>query len=112
MTPTEKGLTKHHDFVWTCLEALEVGERIKGPDLMDRAAIPDRRLLYQIVKDLRKNGFLVGAIKDASGGYFAIKDEQDLNRSTRSLRATGNDLLQTAREMEMTFYKRELETEI
>lgn len=108
-SPIECGLTQHHAFIWTTLQALEVGERIKGPDLMNRASINDKRLLYQLIKDLRKNGFLVGAIKDASGGYFEIRDINDLNRTIGSLRKSGSDLLQTAHDMEMTFYKKELE---
>lgn len=103
-------LTTQHQFVWQTLELLEDGERILGPNLQARAAIPDRRTLYHIINDLRRYGFLVGSSKSSgSGGYFEIRDEQDLNKTLSDLRNSAFSLLSTAKRIELTFYKQELD---
>lgn len=103
-------LTTQHQFVWNTLQLLEEGERILGPDLQARAAIRDRRTFYHIINDLRKYGFLVGSSKSSgSGGYFEIRDEQDLNKTLSDLRNPALSLLSTAKQIEQTFYKQELD---
>lgn len=103
-------LSQQHQFVWNTLQLLEDGERILGPDLQARAAIPDRRTLYHIINDLRKYGYLVGSSKTSgSGGYFEIRDEQDLNKTLNDLRNSAFSLLSTAKTVELSFYKQELD---
>ncbi|WP_391123482.1 hypothetical protein [Psychrobacillus sp. L3] len=100
-------MTQQHQFVWNTLQLLEDGERIIGVDLQARAGIQDRRILYQIIKDLRQHNYLVGSSKTAgSGGYYVIKDEQDLNKTLSDLRNSAFSLLSTAKQIEMTFYKK------
>lgn len=97
-------MSHHHQFVWNVLQGLEVGERIIGPDLMSRSGIRERRQLYQIIKDLRNHGFLIGSSKQpGSNGYFEIKDQIDLRRTLSSLRDAAISLLDTAESIERTF---------
>lgn len=98
-------MSHHHQFVWTVLQGLEDNQRIIGPDLMDRTGVDDRRHLYQVIKDLRNNGYLIGSSKSpGSNGYFEIRDEIDLRRTLSSLRDTAVSLLDTAESIERAFY--------
>lgn len=107
-----EAMSKYHQFVWTVLTGLQEGERIIGADLQARAGIEDRRFLYQVVNDLRNNDYLLGSSKTSvNGGYFEIRDENDLNRTLNDLRNSAYSLLETAKRMELNFYKNELNEE-
>lgn len=102
-------LSKHHQFVWTTLQLLEDGERIIGAELQARTGIQDKRILYQVINDLRRNDFLVGSSKNPDkSGYFEIRDEEDLNKTLSSLRDAAFNQLATAKRIELAFYTREL----
>lgn len=97
----------HHGFVWTVLQGLEDGERIMGTSLMERTAIKERRVLYQVIKDLREQGCLVGSSKHSSDrGYYEIRDENDLDRTLSTLRSSAQAMLDTAAMIERTFFER------
>lgn len=101
-------LSEQHQFVWNTLQLMEDGERILGVDLQARAGITDRRTLYHIINDLRKHGYLVGSSKTAgSGGYYEIRDEQDLQKTLHDLRSSAESLESTAKRIELEFYSRE-----
>lgn len=77
----------YHEFVWNTLTTLDDGERILGESLMVRAGIKDRRFLYQVIRDLRKNGLLIGSSKHREDrGYFEIRDEYNFHRWASSTR--------------------------
>ena len=97
-----------HISVWTTLELLDDGQRIIGADLLNRSPIKDRRSLYHVIKELRQNGFLVGSSKHAQNrGYYEIRDEQDLYQTVYDLRKSANSLLETAKQIELSFYEKE-----
>lgn len=101
-------LSNYHQRVWGALQELEIGERITGADLQVRTGIQDKRTLYRIINELRKNGFLVGASKGSKkSGYFLIEDEDDLNRTLKSLRNAAFNQLTTAKKIELAFYKKQ-----
>lgn len=103
-----EGLSVHHQFVWSTLQLLEDGERIIGADLQARTGIQDKRMLYQVINDLRRNGFLVGSSKKPEkSGYFEIRDEQDLNNTLSSLRDAAFNQLATAKRIELAFYTKQ-----
>lgn len=101
-------LSISHQTVWSTLQELKIGERITGADLKARTSIQDKRTLYRIINELRKNGFLVGASKGSEkSGYFLIEDEEDLNRTLNSLRNAAFNQLSTAKKLELAFYKKQ-----
>lgn len=96
-------MSAQHQFVWNTLTLLEDGERILGPDLQSRAGIRERRGLYQIIKELRVNGYLVGSSKNGKAGYYQVRDQQDLDETLHVLRSAALDTLATADAMEASF---------
>lgn len=99
-------MSVQHQFAWNVLTTLEDGQRILGVDLQQRAAVRDMRTVYQIIKELRHNGYLVGGDKGGEKGYYEIRDEEDLERTLRGLREPAFDMLNTAKKMEQAFLEK------
>lgn len=96
-------MSAQHQFTWNVLTTLEDGERILGNDLQQRAGVKDPRNMFQIIKDLRHNGYLVGGDKSGEKGYYEVRNERDLERTLHGLRGPAFDLLNTAKLMEEHF---------
>ncbi len=100
-------LSTYHQFVWTTLQSLEDGERIIGADLMVHAAVKDRRLLYDIIRDLRTAGYLVGSSRHKEDrGYYEVRCLRDLLRTTETLEEQALSMIDLSESMKDTFYGR------
>lgn len=103
-----ENMSAQHQFTWNVLTMLEEGERILGTDLQKRVGVKDIRSVFQIIKHLRHNGYLVGADKNETKGYYQIRSEKDLENTLHALRSPAFDLLNTAKLMEKHFIINEL----
>lgn len=96
-------MSAQHQFTWNVLTTLDDGQRILGADLQQRAGVKDIRTMFQIIKDLRHNGYLVGGDKSGEKGYYEVRDKRDFERTIRGLEVPALDLLNTAELMKQYF---------
>lgn len=100
-------LPEKHAAVWHALKTLEDDAKITGDELMKRCGIEERRDLYSIIEDLRRNSYLIGSSKSKDGGYFEIRDAVDLSKTTLNLRKTATSMLTLADKLEKEWMRKE-----
>lgn len=103
----ERELPEKHFAVWHTLQSLEDGLRITGEELMRRCNIEERRDLYSIIEDLRKNLYFVASSKSKDGGYWEARDEVDVSKMLTSLRKPAMSLLNLADQLEREWLRRQ-----
>lgn len=88
------------------LQSLEEGERIKAAALILRTGIPTARALREVIRELRHEGYLIGAAREGKHGYFLIRNAEELDATVRTMEAAAYDQIKTAENLRKAFQKK------
>lgn len=87
--------------VFKLLEGLDPAERITGPMIMARLGIRDRRHLYVLIENIRKEGLpVIGSKQMGDRGYKLARTKEELQSYLKACQATINTQIRTMQAMQ------------
>ena len=87
--------------VFTLLEGLDPAERITGAMIMTRLGIRDRRHLYVLIENIRKEGLpVIGGKQHSEKGYKIARTKSELKDYLKALQTTINSQIRTMEAMQ------------
>lgn len=87
--------------VFKLLEGIDPTERITGTMIMARLGIRDRRHLYLLIENLRKEGLpIIGGKQLHDKGYKLARTESELNSYLKACQTTINSQIRTMEAMQ------------
>lgn len=87
--------------VFKLLEGLDPAERITGNMIMARLGIRDRRHLYVLIENIRKEGLpIIGSKQLGKKGYKIARSNEELQMYLKACQATINTQIRTMQAMQ------------